>query len=81
MEEVQQKMVDAKGIARGLRAICAERFGQEAIKGKIQGDLVAMLETEEDFSSQQCLLEEEVEKLGGKLSFLPKFSPELRYQL
>ena len=72
-------MVDANGVARGLKAICLERFGAEAIKGKVKPDLVAMLEKEEDFSSQQCLLAEEVEKAGGILQFLPKFSPELRY--
>ena len=78
VEKIQQKMVDANGVARGLRAICAERFGQEAIKGKIKGDLIAMLEVEEDFANQRCLLEEVVEQEGGILSFLPKFTPELR---
>ena len=81
VEKIQQKMVDANGVARGLRAICAERFGQEAIKGKIKGDLIAMLEVEEDFANQKCLLEEVVEQEGARLEFLPKFTPELRYGL
>ena len=83
------------GLAKGLRTVVEERFGEESVKGqqflsilvfhenfqfslgKRQDRLVEMLEKEEDFSSSQTLLEEELEKLGAFCIFTPKFHPEL----
>ena len=45
--------------------------------GKLQDQLVEMLEKEADFSSSKTILEEELEKLGAKCIFTPKFHPEL----
>ena len=36
-----------------------------------------MLEKEEDFSASKSILEEELEKLGARVIFTPKFHPEL----
>ena len=42
-ERVPQPMVfpdgPHKGIAKGLRQVCLEKFGPAAVKGKIQDDL------------------------------------------
>ena len=36
-----------------------------------------MLESEEDFAATKAILEEELEKLGAKCIFTPKYHPEL----
>ena len=77
IEKVVQPMVDANGIPKGLKLVCQERFGPHSVIGKNRNDLMEMLEAEEDFKAQKCMLEEEVNKLGGILEFLPKFHPEL----
>ena len=46
--------------------------------GKKQDELVALLEQEEDFSATMSLLEEVVVARGGKLCWLPKFTPEFQ---
>ena len=46
--------------------------------GKKQDELVALLEQEEDFSATMSLLEEVVAARGGKLCWLPKFTPEFQ---
>ena len=38
-----------KGKAKGLKAVCSERFGEEAVKGLRQDKLVELLEKEPDF--------------------------------
>ena len=38
-----------QGQAKGLRAVCEERFGAEAVRGEKQDALVARLEAETDF--------------------------------
>ena len=38
-----------RGMAKGLKKVCSERFGADAISGERQDDLVARLEAEEDF--------------------------------
>ena len=38
-----------KGKAKGLRVVCEERFGADAVRGERQDALVARLEAEEDF--------------------------------
>lgn len=37
------------GVQKGLRQVVRERFGEEAVVGKKQEDLIAILESEEDF--------------------------------
>ena len=48
-----------------------------SFSGKLQDQLVEMLEKEEDFSASKTILEEEMEKLGARVIFTPKFHPEL----
>ena len=36
-----------------------------------------LLESEEDFAATKAILEEELEKLGAKCIFTPKYHPEL----
>ena len=38
-----------RGMAKGLRQVCIERFGPDSVKGKKQDDLVTLLSAEEDF--------------------------------
>ena len=38
-----------KGMPKGLRQVCEERFGVDEVKGERQDALVARLEAEEDF--------------------------------
>ena len=53
---------------------CEVRSGVE----KRGQELVALLEQEEDFSATMSLLEEVVAARGGKLCWLPKFTPEFQ---
>ena len=80
-EVVMQSMVfldgPNQGLAKGLKQVCLERFGPEAIKGKRQDGLVEMLENEPDFKLQKPQLVEVVEAAGGKVVFGTKFHPEL----
>ena len=80
-ELVTQSMVfldgPNQGLAKGLKQVCLERFGPEAIKGKRQDGLVEMLENEPDFKLQKPQLVEVVEAAGGKVVFGTKFHPEL----
>ena len=76
-EKVVQPMINANGIPKGLKQVCQERFGTDSVSGKNRNDLIEMLEAEEDFKAQKPMLEEEVNKLGGLISWLPKFHPEL----
>ena len=39
-----------QGIPKGLKQVCLEIFGAERIRGLRQDGLVALLESEEDFS-------------------------------
>ena len=71
-------MNNENGVPRGLKDVCEERFGCDAVRGKLKGDLVHMLEFEEDFANQKSLLQETVERNGGLYQLLPKFSPELK---
>ena len=51
--QIIQKMVFETGPhcgkAKGLRAVCAERFGEAAVAGERQDALVARLEAQTDF--------------------------------
>jgi hypothetical protein len=38
-----------KGVQKGLRVVCHERFGDVAIAGKRHDELVKMLDGEKDF--------------------------------
>ena len=38
-----------KGKPKGLKAVCTERFGEDAVKGLRQDGLIALLEKELDF--------------------------------
>ena len=80
-EVVAQPMVfrggPNQGVAKGLKQVCLERFGPEAIKGKKQDGLVEMLGKEPDFKQQKPQLVEVVEAAGGKVMFGTKFHPEL----
>jgi len=66
-----------RGMAKGLKKVCSERFGADAISGERQDDLVARLEAEEDFCSVKPRVVKVVEEHGGKVMFTPKFHPEL----
>ena len=65
------------GLAKGLRAVCSERFGPDKVKGKKQEHLVEMLANEEDFKSTKPMLEVDADKRGDKIKFGVKFTPEL----
>ena len=41
-----------KGLAKGLKQVCIERFGPESVKGKKHDDLVKLLYDEDDFKNQ-----------------------------
>ena len=81
IKKVEQSMVIEKGankgLAKGLKKVCSERFGYENIKGKNQRELTELLAAEEDFKMQKNMLQDEVEKLGGIVIFLVRFHPEL----
>ena len=80
------------GLAKGLKAVCTERFGEAAVKGKLfrnikqfisnsvaglkQDELAAMLRKEEDFKQVKPILQERLEALGCKVVFGVKFHPE-----
>ena len=77
------------GEPKGLKVVCSERFGPEAVEGIFHttifqlissglkhDDLAAMLRTEEDFMSSKPILQEKLEELGCKLIFGVKFHPE-----
>ena len=66
-----------EGLAKGLRVVCTERFGSEAVEGKNHKDLVDMLAKEEDFKAQETVLEEVVRQNGGMVIWGVKFHPEL----
>ena len=57
-----------KGLAKGLKQVCIERFGPESVKGKKKDDLVKLLDDEDDFKNQKPLMVEAVESAGGKTS-------------
>ncbi|KAF4648053.1 hypothetical protein FOZ61_003201 [Perkinsus olseni] len=65
------------GKPKGLREVVRERFGASAIVGKRHDDLVAMLQSCDDFVSQKSLLEEEAVARGDIIIFGVKFHPEL----
>ena len=45
--------------------------------GKLQDDLVALLSAEPDFMESKPMLEEAIERKGGKVLWGVKFHPEL----
>ena len=53
-----------KGQAKGLRQVCLERFGDDAVRGKKQDGLVQMLENEPDFRFYVALTMETVFKIA-----------------
>ncbi|KAF4652859.1 hypothetical protein FOL47_010813 [Perkinsus chesapeaki] len=65
------------GLPKGLRQVVAERFGDDAVVGKKQDELVQVLSACEDFASQQTLLQEQAESRGGRVIYGVKFHPEL----
>ncbi|KAF4695818.1 hypothetical protein FOZ60_003414 [Perkinsus olseni] len=65
------------GLPKGLREVCRERFGAEAISGKRHEDLVGMLSACEDFKNQATILEDQAAERGDVVIFGVKFHPEL----
>ena len=51
--KIEQSMIwergPLKGQAKGLKAVCTERFGPEAVVGLKQDQLIELLEKESDF--------------------------------
>ena len=66
-----------EGQAKGLKQVCIERFGLEAVQGKKQDQLVKLLENQPDFMETKPILQEAIEKKGGRLLYGVKFHPEL----
>jgi len=66
-----------QGLPKGLREVCLERFGENAVQGKGQDSLIEMLRDQPDFKEAKPILQEAVEKKGGKLLWGVKFHPEL----
>ncbi|KAF4757787.1 hypothetical protein FOZ63_025642, partial [Perkinsus olseni] len=57
------------GQAKGLRQVCRERFGDEAVVGLRHEQLAELLKDCEDFRSQPTLLEDEAELRGDRVIF------------
>ncbi|EEQ98670.1 hypothetical protein Pmar_PMAR003857 [Perkinsus marinus ATCC 50983] len=53
-----------RGLPKGLREACRERFGAEAISGKRHEDLVGLLSACEDFKNQATILEDQAAERG-----------------
>ena len=45
-----------KGKAKGLKVVCTERFGEDAVKGLRQDGLIALLEKKVDFRCRKYVL-------------------------
>ncbi|KAF4699970.1 hypothetical protein FOZ62_002103 [Perkinsus olseni] len=65
------------GQAKGLRQVCRERFGDEAVVGLRHEQLAELLKDCEDFRSQPTLLEDEAELRGDRVIFGVKGSLSL----
>ncbi|EER03147.1 hypothetical protein Pmar_PMAR018403 [Perkinsus marinus ATCC 50983] len=65
------------GLPKGLRQVVLERFGEAAVVGKKQDELVILLSNCDDFASQKTLLQEEAEARGDRVIYGVKFHPEL----
>ena len=55
-----------KGKPKGLKAVCTEIFGEDAVKGLRQDGLIALLEKELDFRSRKYRLQIHRNELCGK---------------
>ena len=68
---------EKKGQAKGLKTVCLERYGPEAIKDfKFKRDYVERLKQDPDFSDPKPAIQEIVEQFFGRLIFSVKFHPE-----
>ena len=52
-------------------------YPKQCLPGKKQDDLVALLSAEPDFREAETILQEAIEKKGGRVLFGVKFHPEL----
>ena len=80
--KIEQSMVfeedhEKAGQPKGLKVVCAERFGDDFVIGKSKKDLQAHLAEEDDFKNAKTVLAEVVEPYGGEIIFGVKFHPEL----
>ena len=80
--KIEQSMVfeedhEKAGEPKGLKVVCAERFGDDFVKGKTKKQLQIQLGREDDFKEQKTVIAEAVEPYGGEVIFGVKFHPEL----
>ena len=79
---IEQSMVfeedhEKAGMAKGLKVVCTERFGEEFVRGKTKKQLQTQLSLEDDFKDQKTIIAEAVAPYGGEVIFGVKFHPEL----
>ena len=80
--KIEQSMVfeedhEKAGEPKGLKVVCAERFGDDFVKGKTKKQLQIQLGQEDDFKEQKTVIAEAIEPYGGEVIFGVKFHPEL----
>ena len=73
-EVVMQPMVNSKGEAKGLKTVLSERGVN--VQGMVRKDVVAVLESHNDFKNDPYILEKYINSKGHIMKFLPKFHVE-----